>query len=136
MVDAAGQNIPATVCAAWPCGECVDLEVVTVGADFLGDPEQVIRHRGGGRDENGKLLTEIPPVTLAAIAVAPGGGSDRQSLGRTGEDIACTVYFPLGTDLVNADELTVRGERFRIVVNDWQLDGFGGLEVLCSRGQG
>lgn len=108
---------------------------MTVGADFLGDPEQVTRHRGGGRDENGKLL-DSTPATLSAIAVAPGGGSDRQSLGRTGEDIACTVYFPLGTDLVNADELTVRGERFRIVVNDWQLNGFGGLEVLCTRGQG
>lgn len=97
--------------------------------------EPVIRHRGRGRDENGQLTAESAPVTLMAIGVAPGGGSDRLDRGRSGEDIACTVYFLTGTDIVNSDELTVRGERFRIVVNDWFL-GRGGLEVLCTRGQG
>jgi hypothetical protein len=38
--------------------------------------------------------------------------------------------------VVNSDELTVRGERYRIVVNDWQMQGRGGLEVVCVRGQG
>lgn len=98
--------------------------------------ESVIRHRGGGRDENGTLIAEAPPVTVAAFAVAPGAGSERLERGRGGEDIACTVYFPLGTDIVNSDELTVRGERFRIIVNDWKLSGRGGLEVVCTRGQG
>lgn len=103
--------------------------------NLFGAIEQVVRHRGGGRDEDGKLIAWTP-ATLAAIAVAPGGGSGRVEAVRDGEDIACTVYFPLGTDIVNADELTVRGERFRIIVNDWRLGDFGGLEVLCTRGQG
>lgn len=98
--------------------------------------EQVIRHRGGGRDENGKLVAAGSPVPLAAIGVAPGGGSERLTRGRTGEDIVHVVYFQLGTDVVNDDELTVRGERFRIIVNDWRMRGRGGLEVLCTRGQG
>lgn len=102
--------------------------------------EQVIRHRGAGRDENGEL-TPSTDTTLTAIAVAPGSGSqsgqgDRQERARSGEDIACIVYFDPGTDLINSDELTVRGSRFRIIVNDWLLSGRGGLEVLCTRGQG
>lgn len=73
-----------------------------------------------------------------AIAVAPGGGGDRVGKSRSGEDIACTVYFPIGTDIANSDQLTVRGTRFQIVVNDWRIDAnpVGGLEVLCIRGQG
>lgn len=102
--------------------------------------EQVIRHRGGGRDENGQLVP-ASSAPLVAIGVAPGvvpGVTPRQRIsdGRDGEDIACVVYFAAGTDLVNSDELTVRGQRYRIIVNDWQMQGRGGLEVLCARGQG
>ena len=105
---------------------------------LLAATEDVIRHRGAVRDEDGKFGTESEPVTIAAIAVAPGGGSDRATQSRTGEDIACTVYFPAGTDIVNSDELTVRGQRFRIVVNDWSLaaSSTGGVEVHCVRSQG
>lgn len=103
--------------------------------------EQVTRHRGAGRDENGKLTVAASSVPLTAIGVAPGGGSQSQvprapARARTGEDITYTVYFPAGTDVVNDDELTVRGQRYHIIVNDWQLSGRGGLEVLCTRGQG
>lgn len=106
--------------------------------NLLTPSESVIRHRGGGRDENGKLVTEDDPVTLMAIAVAPGGGSDESGRARTGELVDCTVYFPAGTDVDNGDELTVRGKRFRIVVNEWHLDSAatGGLQVSCVRGQG
>ncbi|SKF66883.1 Uncharacterised protein [Mycobacteroides abscessus subsp. bolletii] len=102
--------------------------------------EQVIRHRDAGRDENGRL-TQATDTALIAVAVAPGSGSQtgqghRQERARSGEDIACTVYFNPGTDLINSDELTVRGKRYPIIVNDWMLSGRGGLEVLCSRGQG
>jgi len=97
--------------------------------------EQVIRHRGGGRDENGQLIPAADEP-LPAIAVAPGGGYKNAQLLREGETIACTVYFALGTDVVNSDELTVRGDRYAIIVNDWRLGGRGGLEVLCKRGQG
>lgn len=101
--------------------------------------ETVLRHRGRGRDENGQLTGEQGPVTVVAIAIAPGGGSERTGPTRAGEDIDCTAYFPPGTDITNADELTVRGKRYpRIVVNDWRLEpGMpGGLEVLCVRRQG
>lgn len=97
--------------------------------------EQVTRHRGGGRDDNGQLVA-ASSTTLLAIGVAPRGGSTRVDRGRTGEDVACTVYFPFGTDIVDSDELTVRGKRYRIIVNDWQMQGRGGVEVLCVRGQG
>ena len=100
--------------------------------------EPILRHRGAHRDDNGTFTTESQPVTILALAVAPGGGSDRSERFRNGEDIACTVYFPIGTDVVSTDELTVRGQRFRIIVNDWRIDDSttGGLEVLCVRSQG
>lgn len=102
--------------------------------------EKVTRHRGGGRDENGQLVDAVSS-TLTAIGVAPGtyttaGQADRIERGRDGETVICTVYFRPGTDLTNDDELTVRGERYRIIVNDWLMSGRGGLEVLCSRGHG
>lgn len=102
--------------------------------------ETVTRHRGGGRDENGQILTAAD-VSLTPIAIAPGGGQEIVERERNIETIACTVYFTLGTDVVNSDQLTVRGERFNIVVNEWRPPAtwggsLGGLEVLCTRGQG
>lgn len=99
--------------------------------------ETVIRHRGAARDENGQL-TSAADAPLTPIAIAPRGGSEEVDRARNGENIACTVYFPLGTDVVNSDQMTVRGERFNVIVNDWHWDRseVGGLEVLCTRGQG
>jgi len=97
--------------------------------------EQVIRHRGASRDEDGKW-TPGSDDPLTALEVAPGGGSQSAQQAREGETIACTVYFQTGADVINSDELTVRGERFPIIVNDWRSGGRGGLEVLCKRGQG
>lgn len=97
--------------------------------------EQVIRHRGAVRDENGKL-TPATDESLTPIEIAPGGGTHNVDRLREGETIECTVYFMPGTDVVNSDELTVRGERFGVIVNDWLSGGRGGLEVLCTRGQG
>lgn len=98
--------------------------------------EQVIRHRGRTRDENGKLTPEVPDAPLTPLVVAPGGGSEFVERGRDGESTAFTVYLPLGTDIKNTDELTVRGDRFSIIVNDWRASGRGVVEVLCNRGQG
>lgn len=98
--------------------------------------EQVIRHRGRTRDENDKLTPGVPDVPLTPIVVAPGGGSEFVERGREGETTAYTVYLPKGTDIVNSDQLTVRGERFGIVVNNWDVGGRGIVEVLCNRGQG
>lgn len=101
--------------------------------------ETVTRHRGGTRDEDGKYVPGSD-VDLEAFAVAPTGGYHQVQPARDGEDIACTVYFTDFVDLINADELSVRGERFQIVVNEWRNpwpEGVeGGLEVLCTRGQG
>jgi hypothetical protein len=97
--------------------------------------EQVIRHRGAGRDENGQLTPETN-APLTPIAIAPGGGSAFVERSRDGESTAFTVYFPPKTDVINSDELTVRGQRFSVIVNGWSLSGRGGLEVLCTRGQG
>lgn len=97
--------------------------------------EEVIRHRGGGRDENGELI-EADDTPIASIVIAPGGGTENVERARDGETIECTVYLPLGTDVVNSDEMTVRGERYGVIVNDWRLSTFGGIEVLCTRGQG
>lgn len=99
--------------------------------------ETVTRHRGGGRDENGQLIpaTDEP---LTPIAIAPGAGSEYAERSREGESTAYTVYFQTGTDVVNSDEITVRGDRFGVIVNDWRSPwtGRGGLEVLCTRAQG
>lgn len=101
--------------------------------------ETVTRHRGAIRDEDGRYVpgSDAP---LEAFAVAPTGGYHQVQQTREGEDIACTVYFTDFVDLVNADELTVRGNRYAVIVNEWRspwpagVDG--GLEVLCTRGQG
>lgn len=102
--------------------------------------EFVIRHRGGGRDENGQLIPadSLPMVARAVAPVPSSGNVEYVERAREGESIACTVYFDSGTDIVNSDELTVRGERFGIIVNDWRSPWTdrGGLEVLCTRGQG
>lgn len=97
--------------------------------------EQVIRHRGAKRDENGQLVEAASNVPLTPIAIAPGGGSEFAERGRDGESIKFSVYFEPGTDIKNDDEMTVRDERFGIVVDDWRHPD-GGLEVLCTRGQG
>lgn len=101
---------------------------------------EVIRHRGSSRDENGQW-NPAGDVPLTPLVIAPGGGSEYTERGRDGETIDYTVYFAAGTDLVSSDELTVRGNRYSIIVNDWQAGdfqsgGLGGLEVLCTRGQG
>jgi hypothetical protein len=98
----------------------------------------VTRHRGSSRDEDGEFIpgSDAP---LEAFAVAPGGGAHLVERGRDGEDIACTVYFTSFVDLTNADELTVDDERYPIIVNKWRPpwpSPLGGLEVLCTRGQG
>jgi hypothetical protein len=100
--------------------------------------ELVTRHRGESRDENGKLTPAEPDEPLTSTGIAPRGGSETVERARNGEVIECTVFFALGTDIKNDDELTVRNERYSVIVNEWRSPWteFGGLEVLCTRGQG
>ncbi len=96
--------------------------------------ETVTRHRGGGRDEDGKIIPSTS-TPLKAFRVAPGASRRYTERAREGLDIAMTVYFPRPVDLVNTDELTVRGERYQVVVNSWRSGRFDGQEVLCTRGE-
>jgi len=98
--------------------------------------EQVTRHRGPTRDDDGKLVAATD-TSLTAFEVAPGGSTRSSERARDdGLVIAHTVYFLEAVDLTNDDRLTVRGESWRIVVNEWTFGGFDGREVLCTRGQG
>lgn len=97
----------------------------------------MVRHRGGGRDEDGRQIP-ASELDLVALAVAPGGGTHYAARQRDGEQVACVVYFATKVDIRNGDELSVRGRRHAVIVNDWRSPwtGRGGLEVLCTRSQG
>ena len=66
--------------------------------------ETVTRHRGARYDEDGKL-TPASTTSLAATAIAPGGGGHNVERARDGRTVQCTVYFTTFVDLVNGDEL-------------------------------
>lgn len=97
--------------------------------------EQVTRHRGGYRDDDGKFVAGSD-ATLYAWSVAPGGSARYTERAREGLSVSFTVYFTRPVDLTNDDELTVRGERYQIIVNEWRKGQVDGREVLCTRGQG
>lgn len=101
-------------------------------------PEQVIRHRGPMRDEDGKVVP-ASNVALTARAVEPQAGA--WALDREGskQRAKLAVYFWPAVDLTNDDELTVRGTRYKIDVGDWQSafgTGRGGMRVFCTSGSG
>lgn len=97
--------------------------------------EQCIRHRGATRNAKGQYSggTDVP---LSMIEWAPGGGTRMIRQARDGEVISGTAFFEPGTDIRDGDDLTVRGERYRTIVNGWASGGLGGVEVLCTKGQG
>ncbi|WP_280393221.1 hypothetical protein [Nocardia wallacei] len=99
--------------------------------------EQVIRHRGGGMDDDGNPVdsTDTP---LAARAVAPGATAEYADRGRNGETVEYSVYFYPAADLRNDDELTVRGDRYAIQVEQWRspYTTRTGTVALCSAGKG
>ncbi|MBF6326770.1 hypothetical protein IU451_30195 [Nocardia cyriacigeorgica] len=100
----------------------------------------VIRHRGGGMDDDGNPIPSTD-TELAALAVAPGANPDYLDRGRNGQRVECSVYFSPAVDLVGTDELTVDGQRYWIAVEQWRprADRPGrrtGTLALCSRGEG
>lgn len=99
--------------------------------------ETVIRHRGGGMDGDGNPIpsTDIP---LEATAVAPGATAEYLDRGRNGQRVEYSVYFYPAVDLVNDDELTVRGDRYLMQVEQWRSPRTRrtGTVALCSRGEG
>lgn len=99
--------------------------------------ETVIRHRGGGRDEDGAVLPSSA-TPLPAKAVEPQAGSRVTRRAGNGLRVQCVVYFVGPVDLTDDDELTVRGQRYQIDVGVWRSPWTSrqGVEVLCTRGEG
>jgi hypothetical protein len=101
--------------------------------------ETVIRHRGGGMDEDNNPIpgTDEP---LEAVGVAPGANPEYLDRGRNGQRVEYSVYFMPAVDLTGADELTVDGQRYEIAVEQWKpragRRGRTGTLALCSRGEG
>lgn len=99
----------------------------------------VIRHRGGGKDDNDNPVpwTDHP---LEAVEVEPGEGSEYVQRARDGESIECVVYFRPAVDLTGRDELTVDGERYKVRVGQWRprrgRASRAGTVAYCVRGEG
>jgi len=99
--------------------------------------ESVIRHRGGSMDDDGNPIPSTD-TELTAKAVAPGATAEYIDRGRNGQRVEYSVYFRPAVDLVNADELTVRGDRYLVQVEQWRSPRTSrtGTVALCSRGEG
>ncbi|WP_025348087.1 hypothetical protein [Nocardia nova] len=99
--------------------------------------ETVIRHRGGGMDDDGNPIegTDIP---MRATAVAPGATAEYVDRGRNGQTIEMAVYFYPAVDFTGDDEITVRGTRFAAQAEQWvsPYTGRTGTVVLCTTGEG
>ncbi|WP_043737666.1 hypothetical protein [Nocardia asiatica] len=99
--------------------------------------EEVIRHRGGGTDPDGNPIPWTD-ATLTAWAVAPGATEEYKDRGRDGQRVDMSVYFMPAVDLGSEDELTVRGDRYFVQVEQWisPFSAWTGTVALCSRGEG
>ncbi|MET9286499.1 hypothetical protein [Nocardia beijingensis] len=99
--------------------------------------ENVIRHRGGGLDDDGN---PVPwgDTTLTVRAVAPGATAEYVDRGRDGDRVEFSIYHVPELDITNRDEVTVRGRRCRVQVEQWRSPHTGrtGTVVLCSSGEG
>ncbi|WP_306358847.1 MULTISPECIES: hypothetical protein [unclassified Nocardia] len=100
----------------------------------------VIRHRGGGYDDDGNPIPTTD-TELVALAVAPGASPAYLDRGRNGHTVSQSVYFRPAVDLTNTDELTVDGRRYQIEVQQWTprrptSPGRTGTLALCSAGEG
>ncbi|MFE3196261.1 hypothetical protein ACFXHA_45200 [Nocardia sp. NPDC059240] len=100
----------------------------------------VIRHRGGGFDDEGNPIPSTD-TGLVALAVAPGAAPAYLDRGRNGQSVSISVYFRPAVDLLSTDELTVDGIRYQIDVQQWAPRRGGparraGTLALCSVGKG
>lgn len=99
--------------------------------------ESVTRHRGGGFDSDGDPIVGSD-VDLPANAVAPGATREYVARGRDGSNVAYSVFFVPAVDLVDGDELTVRGKRFAVQVEQWRSPrtSRSGTVAICTGGEG
>ncbi|MFE3057637.1 hypothetical protein [Nocardia sp. NPDC059239] len=99
----------------------------------------VVRHRGGGFDDDGNPIPWTDKE-LDATEVAPGAAPAYLDRGRNGQRVECSVYFRPAVDLLSTDELTVDGVRYQIEVQQWTPRRGGGRRTgtlaLCSTGEG
>jgi hypothetical protein len=101
-------------------------------------PEPVTRHRGGGFDDDDDPIPYVD-APLTAYAVAPGATAEYIARGRNGARIEYSVYFIPPVDLVDTDQMTVRGGRFDVQVEQWispYVPSHAGTVALCTRGEG
>jgi hypothetical protein len=82
-------------------------------------------------DSDGNPVAGGDPVTLHPLEIAPGNTLLTYGIGGDLDDVAFTVFFELGTPIVDDDELEVRGKHCRARVGLWDSTGLGGLAVLA-----
>jgi len=68
--------------------------------------------------------------------VAPGATAEYAAKARNGASIAYSLYFLPAVDVLDTDEVTVRGTRFPVQVEQWVFGGVTGTVVLCKGGVG
>lgn len=103
--------------------------------------ETIVRHRtSSGRDDNDDpIAVVVPALELVPLGIAPGASSEVDGVGRDGETVEFTVYLRHGADVLDGDELEIRGKRYRARVKVWRNQrrpGAGGLEVFATLGRG
>lgn len=82
-------------------------------------------------DSDGNPVEAGDPVELTPLEIAPGNSLVRYGIGADLDDVAFTVYFDLGTQIADDDELEVRGKHCLARVGLWDSTGLGGLAVLA-----
>lgn len=99
--------------------------------------ETVTRHRGGGFDSDNNPLPWVD-TSLTVLAVAPGATAEYVDRGRDGDRVEYSIYHVPELDITNRDEVTVRGRRCRVQVEQWRSPRTSrtGTVVLCSSGEG
>lgn len=98
-----------------------------------------VRRTPGGKDENNDTVPSTETrKPLIPWDIAPGTSAEYVALGRNGDTVEWTVFFPLRTDLTNDDLLEIAGDEYRIRLLPWQSrrSRRGGLVVLASRKEG
>lgn len=87
-----------------------------------------------GYDSDGNPIPTGALVSIRAIAIAPGNTSLEFITGGDTDTAEYTVYLPLGSPIVDDDQIEVRGKHCRARVKEWisPYSGRGGLEVVCK----
>lgn len=94
-----------------------------------------LRSDGGWNEDGDPIVVDNPELTLTPIAIAPGATNEVDAVGRDGESVEFTVYLEHGSDVLDGDELEIRGRLYRARVRTWrpQWDPqFGGMEVVAT----